>query len=61
METEAVQASENDENYQGAQRVWKLNSLSLQGKEGYYCEKLKLSFQSLYWSSSYWNQRKGSC
>lgn len=40
METDAIQGSETAGTYKGAQKVWKLNSLSLQGKEGYYCEKL---------------------
>lgn len=40
METDAIQASENAETHKGPQRDWKLNSLSLQEKEGYCCEKL---------------------
>lgn len=41
METDAIQASENAE---GPQWAWKLDHLSLQGKEGYCCEELSLSF-----------------
>lgn len=46
METDAIQASKNAETYKRALRDGKLNSSSLQGKEGYYFEKLHLSFHS---------------
>lgn len=48
VETDAIEASNNAETYKRAQRDGKLNSLSLQGIEGYYLEKLHLSFHSLY-------------